>query len=237
MAGKDPAFLFYPNDYIGGTMGMTFEEKGAYIELLMLQFNRGHMTEHMIAHTVGHLWESVRDKFEQDADGRWWNRRLEEEQIKRANYTASRKNNRGGGAKNKSEKNKDIKHTHEHKRQHMSQHMEDEDVNENKDINEEKTVLNFAQFWDLYDKKVDRKRAERRWKNVREKDKPLIISHIKAYKASQPDKSLRKDPATYLYNESWHNEIITRNQNNGKKLAATIFDEAREQAFKAAGGN
>jgi len=24
---KDPAFLFYPNDYIGGTMGMTFEEK------------------------------------------------------------------------------------------------------------------------------------------------------------------------------------------------------------------
>jgi len=36
---KDPAFLFYPNDYIGGTMGMTFEEKGAYIELLMLQFN------------------------------------------------------------------------------------------------------------------------------------------------------------------------------------------------------
>ena len=47
---KDPAFLFYPNDYIGGTMGMTFEEKGAYIELLMLQFNRGHMTTHMIGH-------------------------------------------------------------------------------------------------------------------------------------------------------------------------------------------
>jgi hypothetical protein len=47
---KDPAFLFYPNDYIGGTMGMTFEEKGAYMELLMLQFNRGHMTTHMIGH-------------------------------------------------------------------------------------------------------------------------------------------------------------------------------------------
>ena len=45
--GKDPAFLFYPNDYIGGTMGMTFEEKGAYMDVLMMQFNRGHMTEHM----------------------------------------------------------------------------------------------------------------------------------------------------------------------------------------------
>ena len=44
---KDPAFLFYPNDWLGGTMGMTFEEKGAYMELLMMQFNRGHMTSHM----------------------------------------------------------------------------------------------------------------------------------------------------------------------------------------------
>ena len=33
---KDPAFLFYPGDWIGGTMGMTFEEKGAYMEILMM---------------------------------------------------------------------------------------------------------------------------------------------------------------------------------------------------------
>ena len=25
---KDPAFLFYPGDWLGGTMGMTLEEKG-----------------------------------------------------------------------------------------------------------------------------------------------------------------------------------------------------------------
>ena len=55
---KDPAFLFYPNDWIGGTMGMTFEEKGAYMELLILQFNRGHMTTHMIGH-MGNEDENV----------------------------------------------------------------------------------------------------------------------------------------------------------------------------------
>ena len=43
--GKDPAFLFYPNDWLGGTMGMTFEQKGAYMELLMMQFNQGQFTE------------------------------------------------------------------------------------------------------------------------------------------------------------------------------------------------
>ena len=44
---KDPAFLFYPNDWLGGTIGMSFEEKGAYMELLIAQFNLGHMTSHM----------------------------------------------------------------------------------------------------------------------------------------------------------------------------------------------
>ena len=93
---KDPAFLFYPNDYIGGTMGMTFEEKGAYMELLMTQFNRGHMTEQVTKQVVGHLWESVKEKFTQDGDGLWYNERLEQEQIKRKKFTESRRNNLGG---------------------------------------------------------------------------------------------------------------------------------------------
>ena len=73
---KDPAFLFYPNDWIGGTMGMTFEEKGAYMELLMLQFNRGHMTEHMIGLTIGQMFGRIKDKFIQDKEGLWYNDRL-----------------------------------------------------------------------------------------------------------------------------------------------------------------
>lgn len=94
--GKDPAFLFYPNDYIGGTLGMTFEEKGAYMELLMTQFNRGHMTDHMIRHTVGDLWNGIKEKFIQDGEGLWYNDRLQEEQIKRRNFTESRRRNLDG---------------------------------------------------------------------------------------------------------------------------------------------
>jgi len=120
--GTDPAFLFYPNDYIGGTMGMTFEEKGAYIELLMLQFNRGHMTSHMIGQTVGQLWVKVEDKFVKDADGLWYNVRLEEEKIKRSNFVSSRINNKLG----KNQYNNSTKK----ERGHMTSHMEDE----NKDV-------------------------------------------------------------------------------------------------------
>ena len=118
---KDPAFLFYPNDWIGGTMGMTFEEKGAYMELLMMQFNRGHMTTHMIGQTVGQLWDKIKDKFEMDDCGLYFNRRLEIEKEKRKAFTESRRNNIKG----------ENQHTKKegHKNGHMTSHMEDENTN------------------------------------------------------------------------------------------------------------
>lgn len=123
---KDPAFLFYPNDYIGGTMGMTFEEKGAYVELLMVQFNRGHMTKHMINQTVGQLWESISTKFSQDENGLYYNIRLEVEQNKRKSFTETRRNNKLGN--NQHTKKEEIQSGH------MSSHMEDE----NEDVNRSK---------------------------------------------------------------------------------------------------
>lgn len=90
---KDPALLWYPGDYVSGTMGMTFEEKGAYVDLLMLQFNRGHMTYDMVGQIVGQTWDKIRFKFKQDADGLWYNERLDIEKNKRKSFTNSRKNN------------------------------------------------------------------------------------------------------------------------------------------------
>ena len=120
---KDPAFLFYPNDWLGGTLGMTFEEKGAYIELLMLQFNRGHMTSHMIAQTVGQLWVNVQDKFKIDDSGLFYNARLELEIEKRKKFINSRFNNLEG-------KNQHSKKTG-HMDGHMTSHMENENEIEN----------------------------------------------------------------------------------------------------------
>lgn len=128
---KDPAFLFYPADWIGGTMGMTFEEKGAYMELLMLQFNRGHMNLHMINHTIGQLWVNIKDKFVEDESGMFYNPRLEEEKLKRAKFTESRRNNISGHNKHNKKEEKDDIHMSSHMNEHMNLHM----VNINEDIN------------------------------------------------------------------------------------------------------
>ncbi len=139
---KDPAFLFYPNDYIGGTMGMTFEEKGAYMELLMMQFNRGHMTTHMIGQTVGQLWDKIEVKFKEDAKGLWYNVRLEEEQVKRQEFTKSRCNNVLGTNQHSNKTKKEIGH--------MTTRMENEDVNEDVNVKEKEPTYKtfYREEWE-----------------------------------------------------------------------------------------
>lgn len=114
---KDPAFLFYPGDYVSGTMHLDFECKGAYMDLLMLQFQKGHMSLHMIKQVLGHkyehIWPLINDKF-QEEDGKFWNERLRIEKEKRAKFCKSRKDNRN--------KANDML-------SHMSSHMENENDN------------------------------------------------------------------------------------------------------------
>jgi uncharacterized protein YdaU (DUF1376 family) len=99
---KDPAFLFYPGDWSLGTMHMTILEKGAYIELLMLQFSRDKFTlahaKHMLGDNFDSTWPVLEEKFETDGEF-YWNRRLQEEKDKRSKFTESRRKNASDKAK------------------------------------------------------------------------------------------------------------------------------------------
>lgn len=83
---KDPAFLFYPGDWLGGTMGMTFEEKGAYLELLVMQWHCRRIAKPNAIRVVGlELWQKISAKFSEDKEG-FYNKRLELEVIKRKQH-------------------------------------------------------------------------------------------------------------------------------------------------------
>jgi len=96
---------------------MTLEEKGAYLELLICQFNSGHMTSHMVGRMVGQVFGQIQDKFKKDENGLWYNKRLDIEIEKRNSFINSRKNNLKGF--NQYKKNGG----------HMEGHMEDENEN------------------------------------------------------------------------------------------------------------
>lgn len=90
---KDFVFPFYPNDYLGGTMGFSFEQHGAYLMLLIYQFNNGPFTTEQAVGMVGEaLFESIRRKFE-NCDGVFYNKRLKYEMDKRKTYRDKQREN------------------------------------------------------------------------------------------------------------------------------------------------
>jgi uncharacterized protein YdaU (DUF1376 family) len=206
---KDPAFLFYPNDWIGGTMGMTFEEKGAYMELLMMQFNRGHMTTHMVGQLVGQIWDKIKDKFTQDEQGMWYNRRLEEEKEKRQKFTQSRRNNISG--ENQHTKNKKLTTTSERSHdQHMTTHMEDVNVNEN-EIDYFFNSLNFIENWKTW---KDYKKNQFKFNFKSTNSEQIAINHL--IKLSEKKEQNAIDIINQSIANGWKGFFQLKTNQNGK---------------------
>lgn len=91
---KDPAFLFYPNDWLGGTMTLTRHQKGCYIDLLVAQFNSGPLSLDTIKTILGQdqaAWTVLSSKFKQTAERLWYNERLVAEKAKREEFSNKQK--------------------------------------------------------------------------------------------------------------------------------------------------
>ena len=91
-------------------------------------------------------------------------------------------------------------------------------MGENAELQNEKPASNysveFEMWWNLYDKKVgDKKKLMAKWRKIPKRDIGEIFRHTKDYVRATPDKKFRKNPQTYLNNESWNDEII---ESNGK---------------------
>ena len=142
---KDPAFLFYSNDFLSGTMLMSNEEVGKYIRLLCIQHQQGYLTNEDM--TDMKATKKILNKFKQNEDGNYYNERLKYEANRRKNYTESRRNN--------------LKNAHmgSHMETHMDKHMENENINKNINENEiknnrkkgskgkkEEEKIHFAEF-------------------------------------------------------------------------------------------
>jgi hypothetical protein len=70
----------------------------------------------------------------------------------------------------------------------------------------------FEDFWDEYDKKVDKKASVKLWEKLQQIEKEKIMIHVPDYVNATPDVKFRKDPKTYLHNRSWENTIYGQTQ-------------------------
>ena len=127
---KDPAFLFYYQDFLVGTDEFTNDEVGAYIRCLCHQAHKGYITEkHMKNICNSHdIHNTIKSKFKTDDEGEtFYNQRLKFEVEKRKKYSESRANNRTSKANSK----KNIKDLSANISKTYVSHMENENENEN----------------------------------------------------------------------------------------------------------
>jgi hypothetical protein len=111
---KDPAVLLYTQDFLVGTITMSYEQRGKYITLLCLQHQKGKLTLKDLQSILTDEDYEIAEKFPKQSDGFYYNVRMYEEAIKRKKYSESRKRNLMG----------------KHKNSHMKSHLENENENE-----------------------------------------------------------------------------------------------------------
>jgi uncharacterized protein YdaU (DUF1376 family) len=183
---KDPAFLFYTNDFQSGTQFFTDEQVGIYLRLLMAQHQHGHLTEKQVLIICKTLDTEVMQKFEKDGEGKYYNLKLENLINTRKSFTESRRSNRLG-KKNKKKKTSKT----------LDKLVEDENEN----------IIVFELFYNEYPRKVGKLDAERAWKKLNNKERGLAIDALKWWFHDVQEK-FYPYPASWLNGRRWEDEKI-----------------------------
>lgn len=86
------------------------------------------------------------------------------------------------------------------------------DKSDNVRISKKPKALNipFDAFWNLYDKKADRKRSEKAWGKLTNKERVAVMEYVPRYVQARPDKTYRKNPFAFLNNSLWEDEIVEK---------------------------
>jgi hypothetical protein len=131
---KDPAVLFYTQDFLTGTFLMTNEQVGKYIRLLCLQQQNGGLNECDMLQICGEKDEKIWAKFD-FIDGHYFNKRMTLETTKRRKFIESRQKN--------------LSHTDDHMDSHMEICNKKEEISNKK---EEKEIVFKSEVFEFLDK-------------------------------------------------------------------------------------
>jgi uncharacterized protein YdaU (DUF1376 family) len=222
---KDPAFLFYYQDFLVGTDDMTNEEIGAYIRCLCFQAAKGSLSEkHMMKICYSSdVHNAIKKKFTPQSDGTFLNERLQIEIEKRIAFSNSRRQNRvnkGKTKKSEKENQNHMKNISSSYDQHMENENENENENEIKNKNDE--IENFEICHHPF---VDE--IKKNYPEISKMQKPLTDEQaefleinfdrkqiFETFDAMENHKNLvKKYRSTFLTVKSW---MKIQNQKNGK---------------------
>jgi len=129
---KDPAVLFYFQDFLVGTEFMTDEEIGKYMRVLCHLADKGSLNKSQILRIckTNIIPEAINEKLLIDEDGKYYQKRMKIEQEKRAKHIEHQRENA-----NKRWKKDECDGNA------MAMPLLNENENINRDINEDKNII------------------------------------------------------------------------------------------------
>lgn len=229
---KDPAFNFYSDNFLSGTMFFTDEQTGKYIRLLCAQHQSGHLSEKQMNIICKSYDIDIFNKFIKDDEGLYFNERLEIEINKRKKYSESRSNNKKGKVKEEIICKSYDNHMGIGKNIILSSIIKDNIINN--DIIE--TCFSFDDFWNLYNKKVDTKKCREKYNKLSEHDRSKIKVTLTIYLSSVKDKQFLKNPLTYLNGQCWNDNLFEPKQIIEADRICWYLNNARQQEDKKVKG-
>ena len=215
-----PYYKAYPRDFIEGTIGMSFELKGAYRLVLDLIYMQGGNLPDDARYISGQLgcsirkWKSLRDDLvaagKIQVSGEFLrNKRAEKELETLAKLQETKRENRAAANKNKDLGKRPSDHTE-------PEPDKKEDTNVSSQKRARSAPEGFDEFWQAYPHRGGVKRgravAEKKYRAaVRSGIKPdYLVSAAHRYGLDrQVRDGYAKDPATWLNQRGWDDEIDT----------------------------
>ena len=96
------------------------------------------------------------------------------------------------------------------------------------------TCFDFCDFWEVYDKKIDKKKCESIYAKIKEDDRQKIKDTITLYVAINKEKQFRKNPQTYLNGRNWEDDLTdvkNANQTDAEKRINSTPVEKRKWTY------
>ena len=81
----------------------------------------------------------------------------------------------------------------------------------------------FEDFWEKYDKKINRDDCLKKWKKLSIADMQDALKMVNSYVRSTPEKQYRKNPSTWIYQKGWRNEVINKSENTDNNYKTPKF--------------
>ena len=208
-------FKFYPDKYLGGTIGFTLEMHGAYLMLLLKQWNSGPIKEEDAIATIGDLWNKIKHKFLYTESG-YVNVRMDIEKNHKAKISEKRIS--AVLSRYNKYKNQNVKTgyncTSNVVQTSLLYSSSNSSSSKDKKKDKKKDIYNnlFLNFWELYPKKTGKGAAWKKWKRIKEpsvvieKIKEALMWQKQLYQWTKNGGEYIPYQATYLNEKRWEDE-------------------------------